>query len=154
MMSPATRCLLFALLAACARDRSARPDAAAPPSAPADSLAMMGHGAALNPVGAASETLGGDVLVVPAPGGGAQVTVSVRGAVPGATLAPALHTGTCADDRGTAAPLAPVRITADGTGAAAAAVQLPPRILLDGDHFVQAADASGTPLLCADLSGG
>jgi len=63
-----------------------------------------------------------------------------------------IHSGTCAEGGGVAAPLNPVMGLADGTGTSTTTLD-PHDIPLDAPHFIQVHGEGGTPIACGDMEG-
>lgn len=83
--------------------------------------------------------------------GEATVTVELAGLEPGAAYPVHIHTGRCAAGGPVAAPLGRITARADSTGRLNARVTAAQ--MGDQPAFVQAHDASGAAVTCADLPG-
>ncbi|HUG41119.1 MAG TPA: hypothetical protein VMM12_11570 [Longimicrobiales bacterium] len=82
----------------------------------------------------------------------AAVTVELAGLQPGTVYTVHIHTGRCSAGGLVAATLGDVTAGSDGTGRLSATVAGSP-LGPDSPAFVQALDAAGDPVACADLPG-
>jgi hypothetical protein len=81
-----------------------------------------------------------------------QVVLRVTGAPANSTHPAHIHTGSCENQGGVAAPLESVSVDASGTGTSTSTVSIPLATVMDGQHYVQAHQAGGgQPITCGDI---
>jgi hypothetical protein len=141
------------LLAACPRngDREVAPDTVV--LAPPDDPAALPHAAQtvpLNPVEGVQ--ISAEAVVLPI-GIQSQITVHVRDAPPNTPLPAHVHTRTCADPGPLAADLEPVLTDAAGLGTSRTAVDIPPDLIINGNHILilRRGSPDGPVLACGQI---
>lgn len=108
---------------------------------------------AFTPVGAGGHS--GEVMLHPA---GQQTEITVRLSGPQSGLHQGhIHSGTCDNPGGVVQPLQPVDVPQGGQGTSTTTVDIPPAMVMNGQHLVQyhtAGSDPGPPVVCANIPQG
>lgn len=80
-----------------------------------------------------------------------QVMLRVMGAPANSTHPAHIHEGTCENQGPVVVPLESVTVDGSGIGSSTSTVDVSLATVMNGQHYVQAHDAGGTPVVCGNI---